>query len=167
MIISRFRKRALGALGAVALGVGLMLGGGVPAVADEHMIAKDPDNAIKYRQAVMEIVGASASSMAAIAKGDLDHNKAFADLADMLAMAGELTYDAFKQNTHGKGKEKTTAKEDVWTDWEKFREGLDDMNEQAIKIAEFAAAGNLGAAKGSLEDLFKTCKTCHDDFREK
>lgn len=131
-------------------------------------IAGDPDVVIAYRKGVMSIIGANAHALSDIAKGNLDREEAFGDHAGMLAMAGKLTYEAFGQNTHGQGKkEKTTAKEKVWAEWGEFKKGLDKLNEAASKVAVFAGNGDLASAKGSLEDLFKTCKGCHDDFREK
>lgn len=158
-------KRGLSILGVAALTLGAVQ----PAMADDHeAMAVNADDAIKYREAIMEIIGSNMTAMVQIAKGEVKApDTTFSAHADMLATAGELSYDAFKQNTHGQGKEKTTAKENVWTEWDKFKEGLDKMNDAAMVVANYAAEGNMGLAKGAIGDLGKACKACHDDFREK
>ena len=158
-------KRRLSILGVVALALGAVQ----PAMADDHeAMAGNPDDAIKYREAIMEIIGSNMTAMVQIAKGEVKAPvTTFSTHANMLAMAGKLSYAAFKQNTHGQGKEKTTAKENVWTDWDKFKEGLDDMNDMALRVANYAADGNMDLAKGAIGDLGKACKACHDDFRQK
>lgn len=163
-------KRSMKVSGAIA-GVaatavlGFQLAMQTPAVADDHAMASSPDAAITYRKNVMSIVGANAQAMGAIAKGDVNNEDAFADHADMLAIAADLTVAAFEQDTHGKGNEKTTAKQEVWSDWDTFRKGLNKMAEDAITVADYAANGDMDLAKSSLGDLLKNCKACHDDFR--
>lgn len=127
----------------------------------------DADNAIKYREGVMHTIGANAGAIAAIMKGDLPHKDTLAEHARVLAIAAGWANDAFHQNTHGMGKEKTTATEDVWKDWDKFAGIMDDMEEEAQKIAVAAEAGDMDAVGAGLKPLFKTCKSCHDDFRKK
>lgn len=170
MALATTLKRSLTILGVTTLALGVVQFAPVqPAVADDHeVMAENPDDAIKYREAIMETIGANMTAMVKIAKGEVKApDSTFSAHADMLTMAGELSYDAFSQNTHGKGKEKTTAKENVWTDWDKFKDGLDKMNDAALVVANHAAEGNMDAAKGAIGDLGKACKACHDDFRDK
>ena len=129
--------------------------------------AAAPDDAILYRQDVMHTIGANAHAMSLIAEGQIPYSSAFATHASVLASAATLTVDAFRQNTTGQGKEKTTAKGEVWKDWAKFEEGLRLMAERAKTVSTLAASGGAAAAKGALSELFKTCKGCHDDYRTK
>jgi cytochrome c556 len=129
--------------------------------------AADPDVIISYRKGLMEAIGAHAQALGNISQGKLPYDKTFLAHARMLAAAATLAPQAFEENTHGQGKEKTTAKEAVWTDWAKFERGLQDMRDRAKEVASVAASGGAAAAGPALGELFKTCKSCHDDFRTK
>src|SRR5690606_24029758 len=76
--------------------------------------AADPDDVINYRKQVMEVVGANTTALGLIAQGKVPHEESFLAHAEMLAQAATLTKAAFRENTAGKGREKTTAKPDVW-----------------------------------------------------
>ncbi|MEM7508463.1 MAG: cytochrome c [Pseudomonadota bacterium] len=127
--------------------------------------AADADNAIKYRKNIMKIVGGSASAIAAVLKGEAGQQADLAALTQMLAASTDpaITGAAFKQNTDDQGVEKTTAKGDIWSDWDKFA-GIAVKLNDAAKVA--AAAGeNVSFAE--MKPVFAECKACHDDFRQK
>ena len=126
-----------------------------------------PDNAIKYRKAVMSAVGANMSALAMIAKGEVEHVEALAAHAQMLADTSELATAAFRQNTDGSGRERTTALAKVWSDWDDFDEGMKAFTEEANKLASMAEAGDMDGLPSQIGALGKTCKDCHDDFRSK
>ena len=84
----------------------------------------EPDNAIKYRKAVMSVVGGNMSGLVMIAKGEVEHAEALAAHAQMLAETSELSLAAFRQNTDGQGRERTTALGKIWSDWDDFEEGM-------------------------------------------
>ncbi len=147
----------------------IALAGAVGAACFVGLAAADTtaDNAIKYRKAVMGGVGANTKAIAMIAKGEVEHGEAFAAHARMLATAASLATAAFRQNTHGEGSEKTTAIAKVWDDWAEFEKGLKAMESEAGKLADLAEAGDMDGAKSQLGNVGKTCKACHDDFRDK
>lgn len=126
-----------------------------------------PDAAIQYRQAVMKAVGGNTKGLAMIVKGEVPFTDNLANHARGLANASQLAGSAFKQNTHGQGSEKTTAKENIWTEWSKFEAGLKKLQEASAKLAELAEAGDAKGAAEQLGAVGKTCKGCHDDFRTK
>ncbi len=127
----------------------------------------EPDNAIKYRKAVMSVVGGNMSALVMIAKGEVEHAEALAAHAQMLAETSELSLAAFRQNTDGQGREKTTALGKVWSDWDDFEEGMQTFTEEANKLASMAEAGDMDGLRGQIGALGKACKDCHDDFRSK
>ena len=123
------------------------------------------DGAIKYRKAVMNSVKGSADAMVQILTGGVDvENKeqALKDIAAALAQSARATttINAFKQNTHGQGAEKTTATAKVWEDWADFSDAFTRMEAAAMKISEQANAGTLEMS-GMKSVLFKECGYCH------
>lgn len=124
------------------------------------------DAAVKFRKANMEIIGGHMHSIVAIVKGEVPHKDQLAAHAAGLAAAADLSAAAFKAETMG-DKEKTTAKAEIWQDWDTFAQGLDKMTAEATKLAEVAGSGDMGAIGAQVQNVGKTCKGCHDDFRKK
>lgn len=129
--------------------------------------AAEPDDLIVYRKQVMEAVGANTTAMGLIAQGKVPHEDAFLAHAEMLAKSATLAKNAFRENTAGKGKEKTTAKADVWKDWAKFEKGLEALEAKSAELLTLASNGGVKAAAAQLPALFRNCKGCHDDYRTK
>jgi len=129
--------------------------------------AAEPDDVINYRKQVMEAVGANTTALGLIVQGKVPHEDSFLAHAEMLAKASSLSKAAFRENTAGKGREKTTAKAEIWKDWAKFEKGLDTLEAQTAELVKLASEGGVKAAAPKLREIFGTCKSCHDDFRTK
>ena len=154
---SSIRLLAVGAAAAAVLTTGI-------ALADGHL---DPDSAIQYRKSVMGTVGANMKGAALIVQGKVDFKDNLVAHAHAMAEAAKLAPAAFKENTDGKGGEKTTANSKVWSDWAKFEGGLKALQAEAAKLVTAAEGGDMGAIGAQLGELGKTCKGCHDNFRDK
>lgn len=128
-------------------------------------MAADPDAAIKYRKDVMSIIGGSVSSIAAILKGEAGGTADLAALTQIMALAADpaIIDAAFETNTDGQGSEKTTAKANIWSDWDKFKAISVKLNEA---VADAAKAG-ANVTFVEMKPVFAQCKACHDDFRQK
>lgn len=118
---------------------------------------------VKYRQANMEVIGGHMHSIVPILKGEVAHKDQLAAHARGLAEAAKLAPAAFKVEAM---EGKTTAKKDIWANWDKFEGGLNMMGEKATAVAAAADSGDMGAVGAAVQELGKTCKGCHDDFRE-
>lgn len=145
---------------AVLLAAGLMLVAGTAQ-------AVEPDDAIAYRKAVMDSIGGHTTGVALAAQGKIADPAALKAHADMLVRSSTLALAAFKENTASKGKEQTTAKADIWAKWPDFEKDMKAMQAQAQKLASAATTGGAKAAAAELPALSKSCKACHDDFRQK
>lgn len=123
------------------------------------------DDDIKYRQNAMKAVGSQIGSIVAILKGEVDNKAALAEHAALIgaATSTSITVPAFKNNTDGQGERKTTATGKVWSDWDKFEQGLKDL--EAAGAAAAAAGANISFDQ--VKALGATCKSCHKAFREK
>lgn len=58
------------------------------------------------------------------------------------------------------------AKADIWTKPAQFKAGQEAMSEQAAKLVETAGSDEIAAIRTQWRALGKTCKDCHDAFRE-
>jgi cytochrome c556 len=126
----------------------------------------DPTKAaIEYRQSVMTIVGWNFKPMGAMVKGDKPFDaKAFAAHArDLAAVTGVDILSGFPEDTDGEG---SKAKAEIWLKWDDFKDKMGAMQREAAKLAEVAAGGDQEAIKKQFGATGKTCKGCHDDYKE-
>ena len=147
----------------------VFLGGAMLLVATTlptHAQDADPKKeAIEYRQAVMKIVGWNFKPMGAMVKGDQPFNaKAFAVHAkDLAAVSSVNILAGFPEDTDGKG---SKAKPEIWMKWDDFKKKMGDMTRETAKLAEVAKGGDEAAMKKQFGETGKTCKGCHDDYKE-
>ena len=151
-------KFSLGTLAAVAL---------AGSIGFSAAQAAEPDDAIKYRKSVMEVVGGHTGAFFAILQGKVDHPDALLYHAKGIADASNHAPAAFEQNTAGQGDEKTTAKDDIWADGSDFGEDMDDFKTAAVALATAVESGDMAAIGPAAGALGNACKHCHDDFRTK
>ncbi len=123
---------------------------------------EDPNDLIQYRKNVMKAIGSNMKGMVAILKGKIDQKESLNELANGLSSAStsSLVIGAFEKNTHGKGSEKTTSTEKIWSDWESFKKVSKDMEMAALEIKVLAEKGEL-TEFSQLKPALKQCAQCH------
>lgn len=132
----------------------------VPALAQ---FAK-PEDAIKYRKAVMTVQAAHFGRVAAMANGRIPFDaKVAAENAEVASSMSKLPFVAFIDGTDSGD---TKAKPNIWSDRAKFNASATKMQEEMAKLNVAAKSGNLDAIKAAVGETGKTCKSCHDDFRK-
>lgn len=145
---------------AVALSAGALLS--LPASAQ---FAK-PEDAIKYRQGALFVMGQHFSRLGAMAQGKIPFDaKAAQENADIVAHMAKLPWAGF-----GPGSEKgapTKAKEEIWLEPEKFKEHADKLVAESAKLAAATKTGTLEGMKAAFGATANSCKSCHDAYRNK
>lgn len=128
------------------------------------------DDTIKYRKNVMSTVGGHTKALVAILKGEVPHKDALVVHATGLANAStaSVVENAFKENTHGKGSEKTTSTAKIWEEWDDYADAIARLEKATMDIKALAEAGEL-TEFDQLKPALKECGYCHRDsgFREK
>jgi cytochrome c556 len=127
--------------------------------------AADPvQMAVDYRQALMNVYAWNVTSMRGMVKGDVPFDaEVFARHAKDLAAAARLeALAAFPEDSIN---DESDAREEIWLDFAKFEEKHQALREQSAKLAEVAAGGDEAAMKAQFGETGKTCKGCHDDFK--
>ena len=130
---------------------------------------RDPKKeAIKARQAEMQLRKFNAGPLFAMAKGDMPYD---AKMAEKLAGNLKLMLDLDNGRAWMKGTsnedypDDTTALPKIWETWPKIADYGKDYKEAVNELA--AASGNgVDALRSKVKKLGKACKNCHDDFRE-
>jgi len=121
--------------------------------------------AIKFRRGGYTMVGWYYGPLYHMAKGEAAYDKAlFVRNAEYLAVLSKLPKDGF---IPGSDSGDTKAKPEIWSKADKFKEANDRFESESAKLAEVAKGGNFDAIKEQFAKVQKTCKACHDDFKNK
>ena len=125
---------------------------------------RDIEKAVDYRQGLMNVYAWNVTTMGDMAKGQIPFDAAaFAGHAKDLAAAAQLEVAAaFPEDSIN---EDSDASDTIWLDWEKFLKKHEALREQSAKLAEVVAGGDEAAMKQQFGETAKTCKGCHDDFK--
>jgi len=130
-----------------------------------HAQFQKPEDAIKYRQAAFTLMGAHFGRIAGMAQGKIPFDaKAAQANADVLATVVNLPYTAFGEGTDLGD---TKAKPQIWKEMPKFKELAEKMQTEVGKLQAATKTGNLDQIKIAVGDVGKSCKACHDNYREK
>ncbi len=132
--------------------------------------AKDPNlKIIKARQSIMQLRVFNAGPLFAMAKGKIDYNAELAstlsnNLLLMTKMNNGRAWAKGTDNVAYKGK--TAALPEIWSTYPKVAEKGKAYVKAVTELAAVAGYG-VDALRSKIRPLGKSCKGCHDDFREK
>ena len=134
----------------------------VPASAQQF---RKPEEAIKYRKAAFTVMGVHFGRIGNMVNNRAPYDaKTAAESAQVVATLAQLPFVAFEPGTE-KGFE-TRAKAGIWSENEKFRTAAKQLQDESLKLEAAAKTGNLDALKVSFGAVGRTCKNCHDSYRE-
>ena len=123
-----------------------------------------PEDAVKYRQSALSLMGTHFSRLGAMANGRVPFDaKVAQDNAALVETLSKLPWAGFTPDTE---KLQTKAKADVWKDGTKFKQAQDNMMSEVAKLNTVAKTGNLDQIKTAFGNAAGSCKACHDAFRE-
>jgi cytochrome c556 len=145
------------------LAVGAVLAASFPAQAEDK--ASDAEKAVEYRKGVFTAMGYNIKPMAAMMKGKIAwDSEEFAMRAQRIADLADMPWEGFQEGTSNIAH--SHALDAVWEDTDKFRKLREDLVEQSAELAEVAQGGDRKAVAPAFKKVGKTCKSCHDDFKE-
>lgn len=125
-----------------------------------------PEDAIRYRQAVMTVIGTHFGRLAAVVKGQAPYDKQEATHnAVVIRTMAELPWEAVL--TPGSDTGNTTLKASVLQEKDKFMAMAHKFEKATQKLVETAKKGNLDALKAQFGAVAQNCKTCHTTYRNK
>lgn len=124
------------------------------------------EDAIKYRQSALFVMGQHFGRLGAMANGRAPFDaKVAQENADIVAQMAKLPWAGFRAGTD-KGAP-TKALPEIWTEQAKFKEHSEKLEAETVKLAAAAKTGNLDNLKTAFGAAAGTCKACHDSFRAK
>lgn len=122
----------------------------------------DDEAVFKYRKGVMKAIGGQMASIGASMKGQVFTENLATHATAMAAMA-EIAPVLFPK---GSGVAKSEALPAIWEKPAEFKARMDDFVSAARDFEKLAKAGDMSGIVGGVKNLGKSCKGCHDDFRE-
>jgi cytochrome c556 len=124
-----------------------------------------PEDAVKYRQSVMTVMGTHFGRIGAMVNGRAPFDaKAAQDSAFIVATMSTLPWPAFTPDTEAL---KSRAKPEIWKEAAKFKEANEKLMAEVVKLEVAAKSGNLDTIKAAFGNVGGSCKACHDSYQVK
>ncbi len=144
---------------------GLLLVVGVAAV-QLALAQSAPEKTIKARQSAYYLIGDQMARINATAKGELPFDK------DAMQRSGEVldVLSAAVLHYFPAGSDQgapTKAKPEIWKEVARFKQLGEASHGEALKLKVVLTTGDLVAIKAAYGATAKSCKTCHDIFKDK
>ena len=127
----------------------------------------DPQPVIEGRQSALRDIGAAFKAITDEFKRptpSLPTLRQYAHQIDELVKYQERWFPA---GTGPESEIETAARPEIWQQPAEFKAAQKVFGEQAARLAQMADGNDLGAIKAQWQALGKTCKGCHEKFREK
>jgi cytochrome c556 len=123
------------------------------------------EDAIHYRKAAFSLIKANFGPMGAMTEGKIPFNKdAFALRAANLEALSKMPWEHFVE---GSDMGETKAKAEVWSKSGDYKAAADKFQGEVAKLALVSKSGDEKAMKAQFGATAKTCKACHDGFKNK
>lgn len=144
----------------VALALALALGTAAPTA----LAADDAASIVKYRNKVMDGLGAHMGATAMIIKGQIARPDDLPGHARSLAELSRHMKALFPEGT-GPDDLETHSKKEIWTQRAKFDAACDTMVTEAEALAKIDPQADMDAFKAQFRKVGGACGDCHDVFR--
>jgi cytochrome c556 len=143
----------------------VLLVAGIVGTAQAQSPFARPEDAIKYRQSALFVMGQHFGRIGAVVKGERPYNKE--EVIKNAAIAAQMSSLHWEAFVPGTDKGNTRAKPEIWSNPAKFKSAAEKMEQEMEKLASVTNGGDLNAIKAQFGETGKACKACHDDFRKK
>jgi cytochrome c556 len=129
--------------------------------------APKPENLIKWRQSAFQVVAWNSGRIKSSLDGGYDKSQVLRSANAIAAIANAGLGSLFATGTEsGKGWHDTTVKADAFTNQARFAELGGEFAKESNELVRVVSGGaDAAAVKDQFGKLQKTCKSCHDDFR--
>lgn len=148
------------------IGAALSLGLFAAATTTWAQQAPKPEQLIKWRQSAYQVLAWNSGRIKASLDGSYNKDEVIKAANAIAAIANSGLGALYAPGTEtGKGWHDTTVKPALFTDSAKAGAAAAAFNKEANELAKVAQGGDVVAIKAQYGALTKTCKGCHDDFR--
>jgi len=124
----------------------------------------DADGEIKYRKSVMKSVGGHVGAIVTILKSQTGNTANLAAHTQGLVALSGIAGSIFPE---GSDFGETEALPAVWEKPAKFAKAVKMFQDAATNLNTTVRSGDMAATGAAFGELGKSCKNCHENFREK
>ena len=128
-----------------------------------HAEFAKPSQAVHYRKSVFYVMGHHTAILGAMLEGRIPFNaqRALSE-AQIIEFMSHLPWRAFGPGTDIRG---TDAKASIWHQEQRFQSDAHRLEQMTPKLVVAAQTGQLNKMRVVFGQTVKTCKSCHDSFR--
>ena len=129
--------------------------------------APKPEALIKWRQSAFQVVAWNSGRIKSSLDGGYNKEQVLRSANVIAAIANSGLGSLFAPGTESaKGWHDTSVKPELFANTARFAELGGDFAKESTELVRVVSSGADGAAvKDQFGKLQKTCKSCHDDFR--
>jgi cytochrome c556 len=129
--------------------------------------APKPENLIKWRQSAFQVVAWNSGRIKSSLDGGYNKDQVLRSANVIAAIANAGLGSLFAAGTESaKGWHDTTVKPEAFTNTARFAELGGEFAKESTELVRVVSSGaDAAAVKDQFGKLQKTCKSCHDDFR--
>ena len=129
--------------------------------------APRPEALIKWRQSAFQVIAWNSGRIKSALAGHYDSREVLSAASALAAVANSGLGTLFAPGTaDGKGWRETTARDEVFSDAEKFRALTSEFARESSALARLAAGSDQNAVREQFLKVAQTCKSCHDKYRQ-
>jgi cytochrome c556 len=129
-------------------------------------VSADTADPIKSRRSNYKEIGGAFKTIGDEVKTGAPIVDVIKPAAEEIVRRGSMQMDFFPATSGPEGGQKTKARAAIWQDGDKFRQRHTDFIEAAKQLDAAIDSGELSAITAAHKALGKTCKSCHDPYRE-
>lgn len=151
---------------AIAVMIGTAMLSTFTVFAEPAKSAKQAKDVAEFRQSIFTLVKSNVGALGAMNKGAIPFNVETMQTNSLrLEQLSLMLEDYFATDTTGFDIE-TEASDKIWTNQADFKDKIGALTAAARNLNEVAKAGDTSQFKPAIGQVFKSCKGCHDNYKE-
>ncbi|WP_339723583.1 cytochrome c [uncultured Paraglaciecola sp.] len=151
---------------AIAIMIGSAMLSTFSVLAEPAKSAKQAKDVTEFRQAIFTLVKSNVGALGAMNKGAIPFDATTMQTnALRIEQLSLMLEDYFATNTTGFDVE-TAALDKVWENQADFKDKISALTAAASNLNKVAKAGDTSQYKPAIGQVFKSCKGCHDNYKE-
>lgn len=127
------------------------------------MAAEPPEDAVRFRQGIMNAMAWNVAPLAYMVKGDhpFDDSR-FAVLAARTAVLATMALEGFTADT---AQARSLASPAIWQHPDDFSARMHELETTSAALAKAAQRGDQAQMRVLFGDTVRLCKACHDVYQ--
>ncbi len=124
------------------------------------------EHAVEVRQSIMTLVADNFGPLAGMVQGKIpwDNSEFHKRASDINAVTSIDLLRGYIPDSHHSG---TAAKAKIWDNMDDFRDKMETLRTEVVKLAKVSAGGDQEAMTAQFKETANACKGCHEEYKNK